>query len=227
MASATHTSDNAMAQDHHEEPTACRLLSLPAELRNWIYELTFTTPDTDEVDLLNTSPPSKCLLTTCRQIGAEATALYKSAFRHYWKTSHFVVNGNRTELASHASAVKFLEEHDVENISTLSFRAPRVTLTSHNGTWIDHVDTLPDIVYGIVKESDVDTMLEWSWQPGATTHYDTGLGGSVMQFVDLSHYPAQEAANIKAVRGRNRCSWAARLCDDDHPSLGGTTQAKD
>lgn len=64
--------------------------SLPAELRNCIWELAFTSPSS--VDFLNTGPPSKSLLLTCRQVHSEAKGLYNAGFRAYWSTTLFTID---------------------------------------------------------------------------------------------------------------------------------------
>ncbi|PPJ51648.1 hypothetical protein CBER1_08825 [Cercospora berteroae] len=87
------------------------LNKLPAELRNEIYELAFTSHDDEveidlsdfdpprnsllstkgEVDLSKAEPPNISLLSTCRQIQSEATQLYQRANHQYWTDTHFVV----------------------------------------------------------------------------------------------------------------------------------------
>lgn len=96
-----------------------RLLQLPAELRNAIYELAFTTKhDLDEkVDLLAAKPPDgKALLATCRQVYNEACELYKTKYREFWTTSSFVVTVNGVPVRNQVASPKTA---DIENISTL------------------------------------------------------------------------------------------------------------
>ncbi|KAK4610354.1 hypothetical protein CLAFUW4_13974 [Fulvia fulva] len=71
----------------------CYLLQkLPAELRIAIYELVFSATDNDlEVDLLQATPPEKYLILTCRRIRHEASAMYRSAYQTYWRTTRFVM----------------------------------------------------------------------------------------------------------------------------------------
>ncbi|GIZ42827.1 hypothetical protein CKM354_000608100 [Cercospora kikuchii] len=91
------------------------LNKIPAELRNEIYELTFTSDDDEvEIDLSNfdpprspllstkggvelskAHPPNDALLCTCRQIQSEATQLYEKASRQYWSETHFVITNYR------------------------------------------------------------------------------------------------------------------------------------
>ncbi|PPJ51651.1 hypothetical protein CBER1_08822 [Cercospora berteroae] len=79
---------------------------LPGEMRNKIWELSFT--DNEQVvDLQNASPPSKSLLLTCKRANSEARGLYKDAYRAYWTTSPFqiTITGGECPEASEWSAV--------------------------------------------------------------------------------------------------------------------------
>ncbi|KAK5121357.1 hypothetical protein LTR85_005523 [Meristemomyces frigidus] len=72
----------------------CRLLKLPPELRNRIYELV-STPEHDNgvgFALATATGPSKALLLSCRQVYSEACIIHKLAFRRYWQTSTFVLD---------------------------------------------------------------------------------------------------------------------------------------
>jgi hypothetical protein len=69
-----------------------RLLALPAELRNTIYEFTFAPSDKgSDQDFFHPSPPTKSLILTCRQIHNAAVSLYCKAYRAYWNDSNFVI----------------------------------------------------------------------------------------------------------------------------------------
>lgn len=68
-------------------PTGCSFLDkLPAELRNEIYELSFTsdTSAEDAVEVREAAPPSKNLLLASRQFHHEAHQIYLEAYRKYW-----------------------------------------------------------------------------------------------------------------------------------------------
>jgi hypothetical protein len=77
-----------------------RLLALPAELRNNIWELIFT-PDTcrfsscehGDVNLLDAKGPSSHPLLICYQIYCEARGFYASALSRYWRDTRFFVHG--------------------------------------------------------------------------------------------------------------------------------------
>lgn len=75
--------------------TPCLLLDkLSPELRNTIYDLSFTT-DADsqaEINLFRAVGPSKSLILTCRQVHNEAAGLHKLAYRRYWTTGKFTAN---------------------------------------------------------------------------------------------------------------------------------------
>ncbi|KAK3699138.1 hypothetical protein LTR37_016612 [Vermiconidia calcicola] len=81
--------------DDQTENTACRLLSLPAELRCWIWQLSFTAARSDGAmtDLSMATDPRKALLATCRQINAEAMEYYiaAAAGTDWWSTTKFCI----------------------------------------------------------------------------------------------------------------------------------------
>lgn len=63
---------------------------LPGEMRNKIWELSFTN-NHRVADFQNPSPPTKSLLLTCKKINSEARGLYQDAYRAYWTTSPFQI----------------------------------------------------------------------------------------------------------------------------------------
>ena len=85
----------------------CRLLSLPAELRETIWQLVFTRTSryvedpgricSQGVDIANARGPTLDLLLTCRQIYAEARSLYNAEFYKYWSTEHFFIRCRNEE----------------------------------------------------------------------------------------------------------------------------------
>ncbi|KAK3623565.1 hypothetical protein LTR56_021528 [Elasticomyces elasticus] len=60
----------------------CKLLVLPAEIRNSIYELVFESPKRPLTNLLTATPPSSALLNVCMQL-REATGLFASTQNRY------------------------------------------------------------------------------------------------------------------------------------------------
>lgn len=69
---------------------SCLLFKLPPELRNYIYELIFATPDT--IDFVDACSPPKDLVLTCRRLHTEMTGLYKEAYRAYWSETTFEID---------------------------------------------------------------------------------------------------------------------------------------
>ncbi|KAK4496211.1 hypothetical protein PRZ48_012191 [Zasmidium cellare] len=70
---------------------------LPRELRDEIYKLVFTEDEGEEErDLHKATPPSKGLATACKQGYTETNELYKAAYRQFWSTNDFVINGEET-----------------------------------------------------------------------------------------------------------------------------------
>ena len=67
--------------------------TLPAELRNQIYELSFTTNACVEeiVEVNEAAPPSKDLLLASRQAHHEGHQIYLEAYREYWRTTKFKI----------------------------------------------------------------------------------------------------------------------------------------
>ncbi|KAF7198192.1 hypothetical protein HII31_00548 [Pseudocercospora fuligena] len=125
---------------------------LPAELRNVIYELTFTadhdTEDqngTAEIELLKSRPPSKDLLLACRKVHAEAKGIYRDAYRSYWQTTNFVINiGQRKDPRL---ALTRLDKASVDHITKLRvdyrYMPDRVhsrIATKHNEQWCWRVE---------------------------------------------------------------------------------------
>ncbi|KAK3655348.1 hypothetical protein LTR22_010233 [Elasticomyces elasticus] len=65
--------------------------SLPAELRNDIYELALSADSKEPIELLSASPPSNAMVTTCRQAYNEAASIYRAARLRYYSTNQFVI----------------------------------------------------------------------------------------------------------------------------------------
>ncbi|KAK3633904.1 hypothetical protein LTR56_004663 [Elasticomyces elasticus] len=70
--------------------TAPKLLTMPPEMRNRIYELVFGTQP-GEGDLTGPAPPSRRLLLTCAQVYHEARGVYQTACTSYWAKTHFTI----------------------------------------------------------------------------------------------------------------------------------------
>lgn len=67
----------------------CPIKTIPAEMRNRIYELVLTSQSesTAKVELLEAEPPSKALLLTCRQFYEEAKQMHQVQCREYWSST--------------------------------------------------------------------------------------------------------------------------------------------
>ncbi|KAK5678614.1 hypothetical protein LTS10_009058 [Elasticomyces elasticus] len=71
------------------DQSQCRLFTLPAELRNGIYELAFTVDMEEPIELLSAVPPANSLILTCRRVYDEAAGIYRGAYRAFWTVGHF------------------------------------------------------------------------------------------------------------------------------------------
>ncbi|KAK3699137.1 hypothetical protein LTR37_016611 [Vermiconidia calcicola] len=113
----------------------CYLLSLPAELRSWIWDLAFTSDshDNTEVDLVTATGPNRALLATCRQIQSEATVSYRSTIPAWWKTTEFSAPGRPTE--EERAAIKALDDVKLKLVTTLRIRGPELSRNFDNGIW--------------------------------------------------------------------------------------------
>lgn len=117
--------------------TACRLLSLPSELRNRIWEYTFT-PDANaqdgRIDLLSVKEANPALLLTCRQIYTEACQIYTGAHETFWTTSSFYING--CSLSSVRKTIQCLNEANVAKIRHLAITGvSEHRFELHDGVW--------------------------------------------------------------------------------------------
>ncbi|KAK4895337.1 hypothetical protein LTR27_006680 [Elasticomyces elasticus] len=90
-----------------KEHQQCRLLCLPSELRNDIYELAFSNNNL-KANLFEPTPPTKSLLLSCRQIWLEAKGFQKAAHRAYWETTEFVIR--HLEITKTTFVMPFTEE---------------------------------------------------------------------------------------------------------------------
>ncbi|KAK5678583.1 hypothetical protein LTS10_009027 [Elasticomyces elasticus] len=107
-------------------------LTIPAEIRNDIYERAFnklwkTGVDrfsgksyirSEYVDLFKAAPPSKAPLLVCRQMNSEAKGLYGTAYRRYWKEVSFYTE--IPEKSKSVAAVTLFAEHDLRHVRRLT-----------------------------------------------------------------------------------------------------------
>ncbi|KAK4892023.1 hypothetical protein LTR27_009373 [Elasticomyces elasticus] len=94
--------------------------SLPAELRNVIYELALSADSQEPIDLLSACPPSNDMVTTCRQAYNEAASIHHAARLRYYSTNHFFIVAvymTALEVEPHAwNANAFLEKETLRSI---------------------------------------------------------------------------------------------------------------
>ncbi|KAK5719228.1 hypothetical protein LTR15_007751 [Elasticomyces elasticus] len=93
-------------------PSPSRLLALPPEIRNAIWELSFSGTDR-EVDMFESHPPSAELLLACRQIHEEAKGFWPGRRGDYFSTTSFTI----TSLASIPQAAASLSDRDIAAIN--------------------------------------------------------------------------------------------------------------
>ncbi|KAK5121278.1 hypothetical protein LTR85_005444 [Meristemomyces frigidus] len=147
MASTGSCVDSKLPVDK-DSPLPCRLLSLPPEIRNQIYELTFTgtTAKGDApVDLLSSPAPTKSLLLTCGQVAGEAGMIYKRMYRHFWKDNKFEATLQQNDRHNFLTALSALDAVGVNNITSIVLRLSRkdprpetegtIKLTFYHGGW--------------------------------------------------------------------------------------------
>ncbi|KAF2166749.1 hypothetical protein M409DRAFT_22803 [Zasmidium cellare ATCC 36951] len=121
---------NLITQDKITMAQSCLFFEkLPAEMRNTIYELAFTPAvlSNEAVHLPDSTPPSKSLLTTCRQMHSEAKGVYRRAYRNYWTNSNFYISSKavREKHGLKPSFTDFIpwNSNDIDHISKLTVRA--------------------------------------------------------------------------------------------------------
>lgn len=104
-----------------DQLATCHLLRLPAELRNYIYELTFasdTEPET--TSLLAPAPPNWTLLQTCHEIHEETAPLHTKIDREHWTATHFTVRADELEgvlsllESGNTHKIKLLQSSEIE-----------------------------------------------------------------------------------------------------------------
>ncbi|KAK5121358.1 hypothetical protein LTR85_005524 [Meristemomyces frigidus] len=111
------------------ESEPCRLLELPAEVRNEIYELTFTSDSADrEIDFLHATPPSKALLLCSHQTYDESNGFYKQAYRAYWSSTKFAIFCG--DAQSVVSDIRSRRDEEIAAIRDLIMREPSSTRIS-------------------------------------------------------------------------------------------------
>ena len=85
-----------------------------------IYELIFFASENTVRHLFEAKPPPKALLSTCRQINKEATAMYSSAYCTFWSSSRFIVTDSAHMTRSYKELAGQFEERDFQRIEHLT-----------------------------------------------------------------------------------------------------------
>ncbi|KAK5744191.1 hypothetical protein LTR17_002221 [Elasticomyces elasticus] len=114
-----HEQISHLASTSTETQPSCRLLSLAAELRNAIYELSFNEISDEPVDLSMAQPPSKALLLTCSAISSEVSLIYKHAYRKYWTETSFTLHDPYKPSKSIIDAVSAIRDEDCDHIASI------------------------------------------------------------------------------------------------------------
>jgi len=163
-----------------------RLLELPPELRNRLYELAFTTDDHGvSIPLFGTAGPSKALLTTCRQVYSEAHSTHKQAFRKHWKNSSFVC-----DLRSGKATVEKL-----------------YALSSMN---VDEITDLCVLYHGVMN----DTTVRWRLVEGRVwlfEIYENILRAHPRRWHQLRSFARPHSSMVQCLVAQN---WAENAPDD-------------
>ncbi|SMQ52822.1 unnamed protein product [Zymoseptoria tritici ST99CH_3D7] len=126
--------------------TTGRLLALPPELRNAIWQLSFANDheEDDVVDIQTHKSPTKDLLCTNRQVYHEAKGIHQLAHTTYWRTTRFGLNCSSGIYPN----IDHIPDRDLNQVTKLSmkflFTAPRDRL--------DHLGRLvPDTGHGVAE----------------------------------------------------------------------------
>ncbi|KAK5719153.1 hypothetical protein LTR15_007676 [Elasticomyces elasticus] len=106
------------------------LLTIPAEMRNNIYELVFGTQPA-EANLLDPTPPSKALLLGCREIYDEAKGLYSTAYKSYWAQTRFRIQ----DIPVFTRLSIRLTKDELEAVNHLQFTTTRRQFHECFGGW--------------------------------------------------------------------------------------------
>jgi len=102
------------------QPSSTLLSRLPPEIRNEIWDLSFSGTNR-EVDLLHDAcPPSSALLLTCRQVYAEAKGYWPSRREKYWRSTRFFIEFDPSALLN--AEISFPADEDLDGIRHIKLR---------------------------------------------------------------------------------------------------------
>lgn len=120
--------------------TFCALTEAPPEIRNRIYDYTFVYDEDEEYT--SPQPPPVALISTCRQIYAEAAEMYRLS-RKWWRRKHLVVTlfeGEKLKQSlARADDLVFRMGNDeiawLENVTIASSSSKSLRKLESNGMW--------------------------------------------------------------------------------------------
>ncbi|KAK0252861.1 hypothetical protein LTS09_012018 [Friedmanniomyces endolithicus] len=102
------------------QPSSTLLSRLPPEIRNEIWDLSFSGTNR-EVDLLHDAcPPSSNLLLTCRQMHAEAKGFWPGRREKYWRSTRFFIEFDPSAMLN--AEISFPADEDLDEIRHIILR---------------------------------------------------------------------------------------------------------
>ena len=118
----------------------CALLSLPSEIRNYIWELVFFREPTNEIksyNLLRTYGVHNSLLVACRQTYKETIEWFKDAHDDFWTYNSFCIDADVQEPQCHKVRKKIakLRDWDLDKIRRLHMRKNEFGFEYRDGMW--------------------------------------------------------------------------------------------
>ncbi|KAK4628634.1 uncharacterized protein CLAFUR5_04634 [Fulvia fulva] len=214
-ATAAHAAFNNTV-DKLRGATRCRLLQLPAELRNTIYELAFT-PDhheDEDVDLFEAKPPTNALLTACSQTYNEAAQIYKEAYRKYWTTTPFRITSVQGRTGENQGSWLGAAQYTRREIIVTPTLATYEQIMSFKDLDLDHIPQFTCVDFGATPY-DV-CYSRWSFEGGQwyLTEWEEELdSGDIWydtKFSDPGPFIVRGRSMAKAFLARHAATWMVR-----------------
>ncbi|TKA77927.1 hypothetical protein B0A55_03713 [Friedmanniomyces simplex] len=140
------------------QQTSRLLTTLPAEIRNEIWDLAFSGTGR-EVDLLHQAcPPSSALLLSCPQIYAEAKSFWPNRRREYWESTSFFIKHDPTVTPNETTTIP--AGKDLNHIRKINFRVlARILFSSSDPNSRPIFRMLNPMTLASPPTSDIDTPL--------------------------------------------------------------------
>ncbi|KAK4895287.1 hypothetical protein LTR27_006630 [Elasticomyces elasticus] len=216
------------------------LLTIPPEMRNVIYELVFSIHQRGLVDLLDSAPPSKSILFTCREIYTEAAKMHKHAYQDYWRSTPFSLATKRLPPSSWDVNFSLQELSKVRHLSfTADITAMRRMLgdeithghlpaaSSESGcaqSWTYTRFAGPDRFWRCTAVNGTAREIEGDEDAGSLfAHLHFGLHG-VQDRRGLDVFQNITRSEIESILGFQVLLRAAALDDTDNPSAAQTSK---